>query len=203
MINTDMAIGDSMETKEKTSRYYFINLEEVHWDQNSGVCMTYGEGQNFKSYADCMENEQSLLFDQMLGCRVPWLSAPGNSEDFCHGRMNVTEETFNAFKGNISKIVMSTKSGEPQANTNCLKPCAGINVYSKLTKEEATRATDELILNFQQSVKVIRHVQHYGVFELLVEVGSCLWLWVGLSALGLFDLLLDVYQTVAKRLTGK
>ena len=35
-------------------------------------------------------------------------------------------------------------------------------------------------------------MEAYGFFDLVVEVGSSLGLWIGLSALGVFDLLLDI-----------
>ena len=34
-------------------------------------------------------------------------------------------------------------------------------------------------------------MQAYGFFDLIVEVGSSLGLWIGLSALGVLDLALD------------
>ena len=37
---------------------------------------------------------------------------------------------------------------------------------------------------------VVRYNMAYEVFDLVVEVGSSLGLWVGLSALGIFDLVL-------------
>ena len=38
------------------------------------------------------------------------------------------------------------------------------------------------------TVKTTRHRFAYGLFELVVDVGSSLGLWIGLSFLGVFDL---------------
>ena len=102
----------------------------------------------------------------------------------------------------MKKIILSTKSGVAAVYPNCLIPCTTININVKLAKEEAAETT-ELVLTFKETVKVIKHVQAYGIFDLVVEVGSCLGLWIGLSALGFLDLLLDAFRSLMKMVQGR
>ena len=42
-------------------------------------------------------------------------------------------------------------------------------------------------------------MEAYGFFDLVVEVGSSLGLWIGLSALGVFDLLFDFVALIRSK----
>ena len=156
MINTDMLKGDKIITKKGKIRYYFISFNEEHRDPKDGACMLYGKGQEFNSYADCMAKNQEQLFTPLIGCQVPWLAS--TDKDICFGKINTTDENLAFAKGNLSKIIMSSKSGEPDEDPVCLKPCVGIKIYAKLTMEAASR-TDELVFNFQKTVEVIKYIQ--------------------------------------------
>ena len=54
------------------------------------------------------------------------------------------------------------------------------------------------VLFFTNDVQVERIVLAYGLEDLLVEVGSCLGLWLGLSIVGVFDLAAVAVQLTAK-----
>ena len=45
-------------------------------------------------------------------------------------------------------------------------------------------------------MQVEKIVAAYGVEELLVEVGSCLGLWLGLSVVGIFDEIVLVFNKI-------
>ena len=55
------------------------------------------------------------------------------------------------------------------------------------------------MLSFQKRVKVTTYLNAYGLFDLVVEAGSSLGLWIGLSALGVFELVLEVVDVVLKK----
>ena len=59
-----------------------------------------------------------------------------------------------------------------------------------------------LYLQLSPQVQVKEYHEAYDVFDLVVEVGSSLGLWIGLSALGVFDLLLKA-GAIAKTVLGK
>ena len=43
----------------------------------------------------------------------------------------------------------------------------------------------------------------YDVFSLVVDLGSSIGLWLGLSAIGIFDYLIDFYTFVLSKFTNK
>ena len=47
-----------------------------------------------------------------------------------------------------------------------------------------------------------RYLNAYDFFDLVVEAGSSLGLWIGLSALGVFDLLVKVGNVVKNKVLG-
>ena len=47
---------------------------------------------------------------------------------------------------------------------------------------------------------VTKYQKTYSLFDLVVDVGNSLGLWIGLSALGLFDLLLQSGTAVGERM---
>ena len=57
-----------------------------------------------------------------------------------------------------------------------------------------------IYLNFKKTVKVTKYQKAYGLFDLVVEVGSSLGLWIGISALGVFDLLLQCGTIIKQKL---
>ena len=94
----------------------------------------------------------------------------------------------------------------PESQT-CLRPCQEVKAISKL-KNWAQLSTDYSVklmginLNFRKTVKVTTHHKAYGLFDLIVDVGSSLGLWIGLSALGMFDLVIEAGHWVSARRPG-
>ena len=68
--------GQHIETKGDKSLYYSLDLEEINWMDDMGECKSYGDGQTFQTYADCVASEQDKVFRPLLGCGIPWLTAP-------------------------------------------------------------------------------------------------------------------------------
>ena len=75
-IYTGAQQGQHIKTKRDKSLYYSLDLEEINWMDDMGECTSYGDGQTFKTYADCVASENDKVFRPLLGCRIPWLSAP-------------------------------------------------------------------------------------------------------------------------------
>ena len=84
----------------------------------------------------------------------------------------------------------------------CLKPCNELITYSTLNCEDVWINKSEVFLKLDKTVKVTKFMYTYGIFELVVDVGSSLGLWVGLSALGILDLLLQA-ASPAKKIFSK
>ena len=194
-INAEAFNGDKIANEFDTlkrKKYYSIQLEKIHWNKEASLCMDYGNGETFETYADCIENEHDKIFSPILGCRVPWLSGPDRT-GLCTGINPISSENKTLFAQNVDKIIKYDSYQAYIQFAACPRPCTEVRITSEETKEEVLTASeyDILSLHFNQNVVVTNHIIAYGIFDLIVEIGSSLGLWIGLSALGLFDLLLE------------
>ena len=83
--------------------------------------------------------------------------------------------------------------GKQHESKNCKLPCTILSAKSTyLQKLFALNQTNLLNLYFSNAVQVERIVLAYDLEDLLVEVGSCLGLWLGLSVVGIFDIVVLV-----------
>ena len=206
-INTDSMTGDPIASKQGYRLSYLVEFEEIHWLKESGECTNYGEGAEFKTIADCVANKQENVFSPILGCKVPWLAAP-EDPNICKGTVELDSKTKNSIRSEIQSVFTNLEQMmvEDQFRT-CLKPCQELKVHSKLrgqlkfVQERGRRNIKRyaIVLSFKKKVKVTRYFNGYGLFDLVVEAGSSLGLWIGLSALGVFDLVVELVDVVLKK----
>ena len=79
------------------------------------------------------------------------------------------------------------------------QPCSQVGLHAQLTHTENDGNTRQLRLAFYPEVKVIQHEIAYGMFELVVDVGSSLGLWIGLTFIGIFDGLVDISRFIVEK----
>ena len=73
----------------------------------------------------------------------------------------------------------------------CQRPCQKIKVHVEKILELHTETNGFIELRVFPKVKILRNIASYGIFDLVVEVGSALGLWIGLSVLGIFNIVID------------
>ena len=198
MLDNNALRGESIKIEDGKARYYRISFEEVHWLEEAGDCINYGNGAQYMSYADCVAQEHAEIFKQILGCRPPWLSSPGHPDN-CQGQTSLTTKQYKDWSIKRGDFYVDVKKKGKGDSGNCLKPCKGLFADSKLFSEEETEEDPLVFMTFVEEVKVTQYLRSYGLFELVVDVGSSLGLWIGLSIVGLFDLLLNTGTLIRKR----
>ena len=144
----------------------------------------------FKTYADCVADELKRMFRPIIGCTPPWTTGL-DDKDVCNGRVTSDIGTFRIKWHELDRRI--TMSSMIDHSTACLKPCFEVNIKSIFLKAKETKRK-MVLLNFKKVVKVTRHIKVYGLIDLMVEIGSCRGLWIGLSALGVFDLVLETAE---------
>ena len=198
-LNQDLLYGDKIETRNGAEKYYDIAFEEVYMKEEDGECTNYGEAAPFKTYADCVARKDEEVFLPMFGCLVPWMGAP-KSQGHCTGKVTTSIKSRQEFTKIVQNILYYSKFNIYQETKACKKPCREIKVISKLKSSDKTSSywtsSQGIELNFQKTVKVTRYLKAYGLFELVVDVGSSLGLWIGLSILGVFDLILQASSKI-------
>ena len=200
-INQETLTGDPIEAEEKLSKVYSLEIEEAHWILDNGECAAYGEAAAFKTYADCVAHYQDEGLQPILGCSVPWLAAPGNPNS-CTGRLSVPDPKWDRFFDPIDILESTKRLSMLGVSTPCQRPCIEGKGRSRLNSVAATLGKVEVELHFPKQVKMTRYILAYGIFDLVVEGGSSLGLWIGLSGLGVFDLLVDVVLLFKDKIWG-
>ena len=77
----------------------------------------------------------------------------------------------------------------------CRHSCK-VNTYIITENDSKKHAFSKSYLTFNQKVLVTEKVPNYDVFKYIIDVGSSLGLWLGLSVLGLHDLVVWAVQFV-------
>ena len=170
-------------------KHYLIEIEQTVLNpaKSGEECSSYDEDNSFKSYAECIYTEHINKLFPDLGCNIPWIL----HKDNCQGLINSTysKET-DKYLHNIiyySIIALNLPS------TSCKHPCVKLRVTSKyLNTIETVNGINSFILHFDRDIKVSESISQYNGFDLTVEVGSALGLWLGLSAIGLFDYIIGM-----------
>ncbi len=82
----------------------------------------------------------------------------------------------------------------------CKKYCSSTTAtVQEGEKFETEHYNQEIQITFNNRVKVTETVFNYSPFEFIIDVGSSVGLWLGLSVLGLYDLLVLAVQYVQSK----
>ena len=135
-----------------------------------------------------------------MDCIPPWLSSSKQCDT------NIT--TYNHTKMDITKMIMDDfrhpkfKLKPSKAEKKCKNPCK--KMTNTLTLVDNSRAGfTTLELRFKKTVRVEKKVVVYTWFNFIIDVGSSLGLWLGLSALGITDLAIEAFMVAQKWLKFK
>ncbi len=170
---------------------YLIKVEQTLLDPTKPgeECSSYDEDKSFKSYAECIYSEHFNKLFPELGCNIPWMS----HKDSCKGLINsnYSVETNKYLQDIIDYSIMALNL----PSTSCKVPCVKLIVTSKyLSTYESINGNNSIKLHFDPTIRVCESISQYNGFDLTVEVGSALGLWLGLSAIGLFDYMIEIIQ---------
>ena len=133
-----------------------------------------------------------------MNCVPPWLSAKKNCLSniimYNHTRMEVADM--------IDKKFVNPKEDlkHTEAEERCKNPCRKMtNTLSLISLTEFNhKFSTKLEFRFKKTVKVEKKVVVYTWFSFIIDAGSSLGLWLGLSALGITDLAIEAYSWIIK-----
>ena len=186
-------IGDRLETETNKVKLYQIDLEEINWLQQSGECTNYGGGEAFKTYGECVAASQHQSLGPLLNCVVPWMAGPELTGNLCKGKIYLSKKNFTTVRKMFEYVLSGQRYKVFDYSNKCPKPCKELHVTATMTgKVGSSPGYQGICLFFKSNAKVTEEMMAYGLVDLAVEVGSSLGLWVGLSALGIFDLFMDI-----------
>ena len=137
-------------------------------------------------FENCVDERLQDVWKPVLGCNPPWLS----SQDQCNGVINRTDDIFDKLDENqvFSTLSSIMEMKSYPAREKC-RPCT---VTQSNIFQRKTRMTSYLwsTINLKFATEVVHRtkVLGYSFSQFLIDLGSSLGLWFGLSVFGIADL---------------
>ena len=151
------------------------------------------------SYGECIENEFKNELLSWFGCLPPWF--PNKVQNLeCSDVVAAKTPGFDA----LVEIIKLIKGLDLLVAESCMPPCTTMSWKLKeLYHQTNVEKYSYIELKIMDKIFVHTDVCAYDVFSLVVDLGSSIGPWLGLSAIGIFDYLIDFYTFVLSKFTNK
>ena len=84
------------------------------------------------------------------------------------------------------------------AEKKCQNPCQKMTNTLSLAGESIIEGITIVTLRFDNQVRIEKKIVAYTLFNFIIDVGSSLGLWLGLSALGIFEIIIEASMMAKK-----
>ena len=168
-------------------QYYMVALQETHHREGQDGCMNYGESMKFPSYRQCVEEELRSRWLPAYGCMPPWMSKA--TQYRCNASV-VYSSDHKALHDEAKAIYFESLYGFDPVFSSCLSPClqTSVRVKNYGLYDRPHWNFSRITISFHAEVKKVMMKSAYSFEDLLIEAGSSLGLWLGLSVIGLYDI---------------
>ena len=184
--------GSSITIPSGAIHEYIVRVELVSFfdPRNRDACKFY----DVSEYENCVTKELLWEWKPLINCNPPWL----NSMDQCLGVINDTIGDIYEIQKKFSETVdgiyeMDTYPAKERCKESCNITQSDI-VVRKMIKAKGKSKTNTLKLKFANLVVHKAKVLDYGISNFVIDLGSSLGLWFGLSVFGLTDLAAIFFQ---------
>ena len=185
-------LGSSIHLKVDKSkqvlRFYQVTLEQTYLREGQDGCRNYDADDDLTpTYAACVEQELQKKFLPIYGCMVPWMS-PNNP---CNTTLTGNPTEHEALVNETRHIFLEALYGFDHEFEKCPPPCLQTSIRARYfdTFDWPRFDSSFIVISFDDTVQQSIMKSAYGSVDLLIEAGSSLGLWLGLSAIGLYDLM--------------
>ena len=149
------------------------------------TCKTEADTETPLDFKKCVDDRIQKKISKELGCVPPWLS-PNNqcNKTYTNGFGYEFVEEYTTPLRNRDNILDEAL---------CRKSCTRTK-YIVHERESIKQSVEMIEISFNQNVLITETVYNYGLFQFVVDAGSSLGLWLGLSVFGLHDLALETFH---------
>ena len=186
---------------------YQVSIEINNDMLNDGKTCIHYENRG-TTYGKCVEK---AVYDQLMkwyGCLPVWFRAPYFQQLSPDGKLSTppTGQCVNPitpFKDPDKLKIIRFQlwhlviNQDMECMKDCLPPCIAMNIKPRLmTYRGNFKARAQLELVWGNQVTINKAVHSIEFFDLIVELGSALGLWLGLSAVSLLDSIVEYWHVV-------
>ena len=184
-------VGSKIFIKPKKENYVSIKI------QVKSYCNTKEEPMTEDEFKACVDEKIQKDLKQHIVCVPPWLSETNQC------KKTYSKTFFGEFKAKfyqtytepISYLLNNIKF-EDECRQSCKETTYIVNEGEAADLPYNYLNYGSTYLAFNQKVVVTEKVDNYSLFQYIIDVGSSLGLWLGLSVLGLHNLIVMAVQFI-------
>ena len=179
--------------KEPDEMYSYsveINLDDTRNPYKESNCKDAVNNE----YEACVDDYLWEYVQRSMPCNPPWLSSHHQCNESLRN-ISVYQFLADDFQEKIVEVLFEYRKNF--AEEKCKRPCVVMTNHAKLKGRGATKfGISGAYLEFSPEVTMKSKVKAYDMFKFIIDVGSSLGLWIGLSALGLMDFVIEYMYRV-------
>ncbi len=148
------------------------------------------------SYDSCVVNRIETFLLEWFKCLPPWFPE-NNTLAYEKGKVIQINDDNMTMINQIAKFLTGIEMDTVKL---CLPPCRTMTFKLQEIKHSGNKINDAYAQVIYKDVMIVnKDVYAYDMFSLVVDLGSSLGLWLGLSALSIFDTLVEFYKTTKRK----
>ncbi len=152
---------------------------------------------NGKTFGQCVENSIMEKMLKWFGCSLPWYTQVSNPS--CEGVANL--QMTSAAQTELRNFIIGW---ETESIAHCKKPCLTMSFELNEIGRIYHNVDDGYVhFSIKKEVNMITDVYGYDLLSFIVDLGSALGLWLGLSALGIVNTLIHFVVTYKSKCLHK
>ena len=147
------------------------------------------------SYEECIMTAWKANFVKWYDCLPPWIS--DNSSLTCEQNTTIRHTDPIVAKLIREELSQFTSGLELDILQHCLRPCITMDYKFNLVEYRANYPNYAYTkFKIMDEIVVYTDALAYDMFSLVVDLGSALGLWLGLSAISIFNTLLELWSVI-------
>ena len=162
-----------------------------------GVTCTDYEKIN-STYGECVNEVVKDMFIKNIDCVPPWV--PSNFDSVCEIDKAVQVKDTTDYEILTSDLIEMSSGLEMDIFQTCLPPCRSMKVLMKRVDHGSQLNKSWLVLKANKDVTVYTEMYEYNGLSLVVDLGSAMGLWLGVSALTVLDYILQLFSFMEMKL---